>query len=140
MTVSTAAFLMFDAHAEEAMTFYVSLFADGKITRMNRYGPDQAGAEGTIMQAGFTLNGQNFLCTDANTKHAFTFTPAMSIFVDCENEAEIDRLVAALSEGANSSCRWTTMASAANSRGSKTGIRCRGSLICCDRGQDDRSS
>jgi predicted 3-demethylubiquinone-9 3-methyltransferase (glyoxalase superfamily) len=97
MTVST--FLMFDAHAEEAMTFYVSLFADGKITRMNRYGPDQAGAEGTIMQAGFTLNGQNFLCTDANTKHAFTFTPAMSIFVDCENEAEIDRLVAALSEG-----------------------------------------
>ncbi|MGA9794592.1 MAG: VOC family protein [Rhizomicrobium sp.] len=97
MTVST--FLMFDCKAEEAMNFYVSLFADGKITRMNRYGPDQAGAEGSIMQAGFTLNGQNFLCTDANTRHAFTFTPAMSIFVDCEDEAEIDRLVAALSDG-----------------------------------------
>jgi predicted 3-demethylubiquinone-9 3-methyltransferase (glyoxalase superfamily) len=97
MTVST--FLMFEDRAEEAMKFYVSLFADGKITRMNRYGPDQAGAEGSIMQAGFTLNSQNFLCTDANTKHAFTFTPAMSIFVDCEDEAEIDRLVAALSQG-----------------------------------------
>lgn len=97
MGVST--FLMFDGHAEEAMKFYVSLFADGKITRMNRYGPNQAGAEGTILQAGFTLNGQNFLCTDSNTKHAFTFTPAMSIFVDCEDEAEIDRLATALGEG-----------------------------------------
>ena len=97
MTVST--FLMFDCKAEEAMKFYVSLFADGKIKRMNRYGPGQAGAEGSIMQAAFSLNGQNFLCTDANTKQAFTFTPAMSIFVDCEDEAEIDRLTAALSEG-----------------------------------------
>ena len=94
MTVS--AFLMFDGHAEEAMKFYVSLFADGKITRMNRY--DDEGAEGSIMQSAFTLNGQNFLCTDSNTKHAFTFTPAMSIFVDCAIAAEIDRLTAALSE------------------------------------------
>jgi prepilin-type processing-associated H-X9-DG protein len=97
--MSVATFLMFDGHAEEAMKFYVSLFADGKITRMNRYGLDAEGAEGSIMQAAFTLDGQNFLCTDSNTKHAFTFTPATSIFADCESEAEIDRLAAALSEG-----------------------------------------
>jgi predicted 3-demethylubiquinone-9 3-methyltransferase (glyoxalase superfamily) len=97
MSVST--FLMFDGCAEEAMKFYVSLFEDGRITRMNRYGLDDEGAEGSIMQAAFTLAGQNFLCTDANTSRAFTFSPAMSIFVDCEDEAEIDRLAAALSEG-----------------------------------------
>jgi len=51
------------------------------------------------MHASFTLNGQPFMAIDSPVKHAFGFTPAISVFVDCESEAEIDRLFAALSQG-----------------------------------------
>ncbi|MGH6815240.1 MAG: VOC family protein [Hyphomicrobiaceae bacterium] len=51
------------------------------------------------MQAVFTLNGQDIMCIDSPVKHAFTFTPAMSLFVDCASEAEIDRLFANLADG-----------------------------------------
>lgn len=97
-TVST--FLMFEGKAEEAMTFYVSLFKDASVTRIRRYGPGEpGGTEGSVMQAAFTLNGQRFMCIDSSVKHGFTFTPAMSIFITTESEAEIDMLAAKLSEG-----------------------------------------
>jgi predicted 3-demethylubiquinone-9 3-methyltransferase (glyoxalase superfamily) len=92
---------MFEGNAEEAMNFYVSLFPDGEITEIARYAAGQAGAEGSIMLAAFTVGGQSVLCIDSAVHHAFTFTPAMSLFVDCESEAEIRRLSAALSEGGN---------------------------------------
>jgi predicted 3-demethylubiquinone-9 3-methyltransferase (glyoxalase superfamily) len=92
-------FLMFEGRAEEAMTFYCSLFADGEVLQIARYGPEGPGPEGSVIKAGFRVAGQEVMCIDSFVKHGFTFTPAMSLFVDCQDEAELDRLSAALSEG-----------------------------------------
>lgn len=92
-------FLMFqDGKAEEAMNFYTSLIEDSKITEIVHYGANESGDEGTVMQATFTLKGQEFMCIDSNVTHAFTFTPATSIFVTCDSEEEIDHLYQQLSE------------------------------------------
>lgn len=91
-------FLMFSGQAEEALTFYTTLFPDARVLHLVRYGPHEAGAEGSVMLARFTLCGQEFMCIDSNVRHDFTFTPAMSLYVTCETEAEVDRLFAALSE------------------------------------------
>ena len=91
--------LMFEGAAEEAMTLYVSLFGDSAITRVERYGPGEMGAEGTVKLASFTLAGQELLAIDSPIKHGFTFTPAMSLFVECESAAELDAAFARLSDG-----------------------------------------
>ncbi len=92
-------FLMFEGDAEAAMTFYVSLFDDAEVVAVSRYGADGPGAPGTVRQATFALAGRQFMCIDSPAEHAFTFTPAMSLFVQCADEAELDRLYAALGEG-----------------------------------------
>lgn len=92
-------FLMFEGNAEEAMDFYRSLFEDAEVISLNRYGADGPGKEGTVQHATFSLAGQQFMCIDSPAHHEFTFTPAVSLFVQCESEAEIDRLYAALAEG-----------------------------------------
>jgi predicted 3-demethylubiquinone-9 3-methyltransferase (glyoxalase superfamily) len=92
-------FLMFAGRAEEAMNFYVSLFPGATIDSIERYGSGGPGAEGSVMKANFTLNGRLFMCIDSPVKHDFGFTPAISLFVDCASEAEIDRLFAKLGEG-----------------------------------------
>ena len=92
-------FFMFTGQAEAAMNFYMSLFPDSKILSLTRYGPNQAGAEGSVMHATFTMNGQEFMCIDSSIQHAFTFTPSTSLYVRCYSEAEIDTLYAKLSEG-----------------------------------------
>jgi predicted 3-demethylubiquinone-9 3-methyltransferase (glyoxalase superfamily) len=92
-------FLMFEGQAEAAMNFYTSLFAGSKIDSIVRYRAGEAGLEGTVMNAAFSLGGQQFMCIDSPAKHAFTFTPAISIWVNCESEAEIDRVFAALLVG-----------------------------------------
>jgi predicted 3-demethylubiquinone-9 3-methyltransferase (glyoxalase superfamily) len=97
----TKTFFMFDGQAEEAMNFYISLFDRSEIINIQRYGKDEAGPEGSVIQAGFTLNGVEYMCIDSPVKHQFNFTPAISIFVICETEEEIDRLFAKLSEGGN---------------------------------------
>src|SRR4051812_47274761 len=99
MVQSIKTFLMFEGNAEAAMNFYVSLFGDAAITQVTRYGASEAGPEGSVKQADFTIDGQPFMCIDSPVKHGFTFTPSMSLFVDCETEAEIERLFAGLSEG-----------------------------------------
>lgn len=91
-------FLMFEGNAEEAMSFYLSLFADAEVISISRYGAEGPGAEGSVQQATFTLAGQPFMCIDSPMKHGFTFTPAISLFVQCTDEAELDRLYAALAE------------------------------------------
>ena len=90
-------FLMFDGQAEEAMDLYVSLFDDAEILSITRYGPDEAGEEGTVQHATFSLNGQTFMGIDSNVEHAFSFTPAVSLYVRCDTEEEIDRLFEELS-------------------------------------------
>lgn len=95
-------FLMFTGQtgqAEAAMNFYISLFEDSKILTIQRYGPEGPGAEGTVMHARFTLNGQEFMCIDSNAPHEFTFTPSISLFITCDTEAELDGLYGRLSDG-----------------------------------------
>ncbi|WP_269855978.1 VOC family protein [Streptomyces sp. RPT161] len=91
-------FLMFEGRAEEAMTYYTSLFDDAEIIDITRYGANEPGEEGTVQRATFSLAGQRFMCIDSYVKHDFSFTPAVSLYVQCETEAEIDRLYAALAE------------------------------------------
>ncbi len=119
-------FLMFEGDAEAAMSFYVSLFPDGEVLDVVRYGPDGPGPPGSIMKAGFSIGGQTILCTDSFVQHGFTFTPASSLFVDCESEEEVRRLRPRWRRAGRCSCRWASTASAAASRGSTTVTACPG--------------
>ncbi|PGH77073.1 VOC family protein [Bacillus thuringiensis] len=83
-------FLMFEGKAEEAMNFYTSLFDQSEIVSISRYNENGPGKEGTVIHATFTLNGQEFMCIDSYVNHNFTFTPAMSLYVTCETEEEIE--------------------------------------------------
>ncbi|MBA2780405.1 VOC family protein [Billgrantia kenyensis] len=91
--------LMFEGNAEQAMRFYVSLFDDAEIVRLERYGPEEPGREGSIKQAEFTLAGRRHTCIDSHIKHPFTFTPSISLLVECESLEEFERLHRALAEG-----------------------------------------
>jgi predicted 3-demethylubiquinone-9 3-methyltransferase (glyoxalase superfamily) len=85
--------------AEEAINFYVSLFKDSRIVNIVRYGAGEGEPEGTVKHAVFTLNGQQYMAMESGLAHDFTFTPAISIFVMCETEEEIDTLFKKLSDG-----------------------------------------
>lgn len=98
MARAVATHLMFEGTAEEAMSFYVSLFK-GSITQNERYGPGEQGKEGTVKIARFTLGGHDLICIDSPVKHGFTFTPSTSIFVDCESAAELDEAFNRLAAG-----------------------------------------
>ncbi len=91
-------FLMFTGQAEAAMSLYTSLFKQSQILNITRYGANEAGAEGTVQHATFTLNGQEFMCIDSSAQHAFTFTPSTSLYVRCQTEEEIDRVFTVLSK------------------------------------------
>lgn len=99
MSQKITTFLMFEGKAEEAMTLYLSLFRDARVIDIERYGPNEPGPEGSVMLAAFELAGQQLMCIDSPSKHGFTFTPSMSLFVKCDSESEIDTLFAKLSEG-----------------------------------------
>jgi predicted 3-demethylubiquinone-9 3-methyltransferase (glyoxalase superfamily) len=90
--------LMFYGKAEEAMTLYTTVIPNSKITSVKRYGKGEAGAEGSVMHATFTLNGQEIMCIDSPPMHNFTFTPATSLFVACKTEEEINGLFTKLSK------------------------------------------
>jgi predicted 3-demethylubiquinone-9 3-methyltransferase (glyoxalase superfamily) len=80
------------------MTFYVTVFG-GSVQRIERYGPGGPGAEGSVKRADFRIAGQDLICIDSPIKHAFGFTPAVSLFVECETEAELDAAFDRLAEG-----------------------------------------
>jgi predicted 3-demethylubiquinone-9 3-methyltransferase (glyoxalase superfamily) len=85
--------------AEEAMNLYISLFKDSQILNITHYGAGEPGVEGTVQMALFSLNGQTFMAMDSNRAHDFTFTPALSLFVQCETEEEIDHVFGELADG-----------------------------------------
>ena len=100
-------FLWFDDRAEEAMNFYTSIFKDSKVGSITRYGDAGPGPKGSVMSATFQLNGQDFMALNGGPH--FTFTPAISFFVSCETQEEVDELWAKLSEGgATQQCGWLT--------------------------------
>jgi predicted 3-demethylubiquinone-9 3-methyltransferase (glyoxalase superfamily) len=90
-----------DYNAEEAMNFYVGLFHDSKIIDIQRWGKGGPGKEGTVMTASFELNGMKFICSDSPPVHNWTFTPAVSIYIESENEEEIEALFSKLSKDGN---------------------------------------
>lgn len=90
---------MFDGVAEEAMNFYISLFEGSEVRKVERYGPSEPVAEGTLKTATFTLLGQEFMCLNSPTKHGFSFTPAVSLFVECDSPDEQNEAFGRLAEG-----------------------------------------
>jgi predicted 3-demethylubiquinone-9 3-methyltransferase (glyoxalase superfamily) len=98
-------FLWFDDNAEEAMNFYVSLFKNSKVGTVTRYGDAGPGPKGTVMSASFQLDGQDFFALNGGP--LFKFTEAISFFVNCETQQEVDDLWEKLSAGGQKSrCGW----------------------------------
>jgi len=99
MSEQVMPFLMFDGRAEEAIRYYVTLFPESRIAEIARYGKGAEGAEGSVSRARFTIGGQTFLCTDSVVKHAFAFTPAISLYVKCTSRERMQVLVDKLADG-----------------------------------------
>ena len=98
-------FLWFDNQAEEAMNLYISLFKNSKVLSVSRYGEGGPGPRGTVMTATFQLDGQEFMALNGGPH--FKFTEAVSLFVNCETQEEVDELWEKLSEGGEKSqCGW----------------------------------
>lgn len=98
-------FLWFDSQAEEAANFYVSLFKDSKILNVARYGEAGPGPAGSAMTVEFQLAGVQFIALNGGPH--FKFTEAISLSVDCESQAEVDKLWTAFSkDGSTSQCGW----------------------------------
>lgn len=98
-------FLWFDGNAEDAVKFYTSIFKDSSIRAINRY--DSGPMTGKVLTAVFELAGQTFMAIDGGPE--FKFTEAISFFVNCESQAEVDYYWNALSEGGDESaqqCGW----------------------------------
>lgn len=98
-------FLWFDDKAEEAMSFYVSIFKNSKIGSITRCGEAGPGPKGSVMSATFQLDGQEFVALNGGPQ--FTFSPAISFLVNCETQEEVDELWEKLSEGGEKQrCGW----------------------------------
>jgi predicted 3-demethylubiquinone-9 3-methyltransferase (glyoxalase superfamily) len=98
-------FLWFDGKAEEAMNFYVSVFKNSKVGKVTRYGEAGPGPKGTVMSATFNLDGQEFFALNGGPH--YVFTPAISFFVNCETQQEVDELWEKLSAGGRKDrCGW----------------------------------
>jgi predicted 3-demethylubiquinone-9 3-methyltransferase (glyoxalase superfamily) len=98
-------FLWFDGKAEEAMNFYVSIFKNSRTGSISRYGEAGPGPKGSVMSATFVLDGQEFFALNGGP--AYTFTPAISFFVNCATQAEVDELWEKLSAGGSThGCGW----------------------------------
>jgi predicted 3-demethylubiquinone-9 3-methyltransferase (glyoxalase superfamily) len=100
-------FLWFDKEAEEAANFYVSVFKNSKIVNVSRYGAAGPGRQGSVMSVIFELEGQPFYALNGGP--LYTFTPAISLFVDCETQEEVDALWEKLCDaGRPNRCGWLT--------------------------------
>src|SRR5512135_575073 len=98
-------FLWFDGQAEEAAQYYTSIFKNSKILNITRFGEEGPGPKGSVMTVAFQLEGQDF--TAINGGPEFSFTPAISFYVDCKTQEEVDELWVKLTAGGEESqCGW----------------------------------
>src|SRR5687768_15098744 len=99
-------FLWFNDNAEEAVNFYVSIFRNSKVVNVARYGEAGPGPKGSVMTCTFRLEGQEFIALNGGPH--FKFTEAISLFVTCETQEEVDDLWKKLTAdgGAPSKCGW----------------------------------
>jgi predicted 3-demethylubiquinone-9 3-methyltransferase (glyoxalase superfamily) len=99
--------LWFDFKAEEAVAHYLSIFRDGRVVTISHYGDAGPGPKGAVMTILFEIAGQRFMALNGGPHYAFT--PAISLMVDCADQAEVDRLWERLTEGgAPGRCGWLT--------------------------------
>ncbi len=105
-------FLWFDGDAEEAASFYVSVFKNSRITDVSRYGEAGPGPAGSAMVVEFELDGQEFMALNGGPTESGSPGPApgsIALYVNCETQAEVDRLWEKLSEGGKKvQCGWLT--------------------------------
>lgn len=107
--ISTSFLFVGNQHgkAEEAIHFYTSIFQNSGIEEIVRYEEGDQDPKGTVKYSSFSLNGQQFGAMDSNYDHQFTFTPAISLFVKCETQPEIDEFWEKLSAGGTKNrCGW----------------------------------
>jgi predicted 3-demethylubiquinone-9 3-methyltransferase (glyoxalase superfamily) len=98
-------FLWFDHQAEEAARFYTSIFKKSKVGKISRYGDAGPGPKGSVMTVEFKLEGQDFIALNGGP--IYRFTPAISLFVDCRTQKEVDGLWNKLSAGGKEvQCGW----------------------------------
>src|ERR1700686_3513077 len=98
-------FLWFDGNAEEAANYYISIFKNSKMGRISRFGDAGPGPKGSVMSVTFQIEGQEFFALYGGPQ--FKFTPAISFFVNCETQKEVDDLWEKLSEGGKKErCGW----------------------------------
>jgi predicted 3-demethylubiquinone-9 3-methyltransferase (glyoxalase superfamily) len=97
-------FLWFDNQAEEAVTFYTSIFKNSTIETVVRYGETGPGPKGSVMTMAFELDGQKFVALNGGPH--FKFTEAISFVVDCESQEEVDEYWEKLSTGRDEQCGW----------------------------------
>ena len=100
-------FLWFDNQAEEAAQFYTSIFKNSRIVSRKYYGEAGPGVSGSVMGVVFQLDGQDFYALNGGP--VFKFTPAISLYVSCESQAEVDELWSKLLAGGKADqCGWLT--------------------------------
>ncbi len=99
MASKVATHLMFVGQAAAALELYKTTFPAFHIVHIERYGPGEAGPEGSVKRADASFAGHALLVIDSPVTHAFTFTPAMSLYVECESREELDAAFTALSTG-----------------------------------------
>lgn len=98
-------FLWFDDQAEEAVDFYLSVFADSRVTKVTRYSAAGPGPEGSVMTVSFVLDGEEFMALNGGPH--FTFNEALSLFVRCDTQEEVDDKWERLSAGGEKGrCGW----------------------------------
>ncbi len=100
-------FLWFDGRAEEAANFYTAIFGNARVLDVMRYGEAGPGPKGAIMSATFELEGQTFIALNGGP--VYKFSPAVSFFVTCQTQEEVDHFWSKLSEGGRTlQCGWLT--------------------------------
>lgn len=107
MSARIVPYLWFDRQAEEAASFYVSLFPNSRITHRAHYPEDNPfpGQAGTLMLVEYELDGQAFAALNGGPH--YRLSPAMSLLVNCDSQAELDRLFERLTEGGEvQPCGW----------------------------------
>ena len=107
-TQKITTFLWFDSNAEQAVEYYTSLFPGSRVTKVSRSGKGGPGGEGSILTIAFELAGQKFLALNGGPH--YSFTPAISLFVSCESQQEVDTLWNRFVEagGTPVRCGWIT--------------------------------
>lgn len=96
MSLGIATHLIFAGSGLDAIELYSATFPQFVVSSMELYGPNESGVEGSVKRVDAALSGHRLIIVDSSVKHAFTFTPAISLLVDCESADEVDTYFAAL--------------------------------------------